>query len=403
MAKKLMNGFPPLTEEQVTLSNWRSAPYIQWSFTHVREIVPSADIPGACRNSKPLEQVPSDVESVRIPFKGVDYSLSAFLEETNTDGFVVLHKGKLVNEYNRPGLTTETPHIIMSVSKSFLGLLAGILIDQRRLGEELLVTYYVPELAGTAFDDATVRDLLDMKVGVDFEENYQASEGLMIAYRQAQGWHPVDATTKAHDLRSFFSLLTGRQGNHRDKFHYVSPNTDLLGWIIERATGRRYADLLSELLWRPIGAETNAYITVDRLGAPRCAGGICTTTRDLARVGQMMLDDGRVGETQVVPPQWLQDIETQSDREAWNKGAFLDYFPDLPMHYRSQWYVLNGKDPLVFAVGVHGQNVFIDKTNDLVIAKLSCHGVAMDAEKIQFTTAAVQAIRAHFASQRPEC
>lgn len=397
MTETLMNAFPTAPDRQVTLANWRSAPYIQWSFNHVREIVPSADIAGAGRASVPLEQAPGDVEAVRIAFKGVDYSLAAFLEKTHTDGFVVLHQGKVVSEFYKPGMASDTPHIIMSVSKSLLGLLAGILVGQGQLDEHAQVTHYVPELAGTAFEDATVRDLLDMKVGVDFEENYQASDGLMIAYRQAQGWHPLDATAQVSDLRSFFGLLTGRDGNHRDRFHYVSPNTDLLGWIIERATGRRYADLLSELLWQPIGAETHAYITVDRLGAPRCAGGVCTTARDLARVGQMILAGGRVGTTQVVPRQWLHDIETTSDRAAWDRGAFTDYFPNLPIHYRSQWYVLNGEAPLVFAVGVHGQNLFIDKANELVIAKLSCHDAAMDAEKIQFTLAAVQAIRAHHA------
>lgn len=397
MSKMLMGGFPSAFEEQVTLANWRSDPFIKWSFTHVREIVPTADVPGAYRNSEPLEKAASDLGSICIPFKGAEYLLQEFFKTTDTDGFVVLHKGKLIEEYYGPGLTAETLHIIMSVSKSFLGLLAGILIDQGLLDENLLVTDYIPELAGTAFDDATVRDLLDMKVGVDFEENYQANKGLMMTYRQAQGWHPVDAMTKTHDLRSFFSLLKGRLGNHGDKFHYVSPNTDLLGWIIERATGRRYADLLSELLWRRVGAETNAYITVDCLGAPRCAGGVCTTTRDLARVGQMMLNGGRVGDTQVVPGHWLRDIETHSDREAWDKGDLIDYFPDLPMHYRSQWYVLNGNEPMVFAVGVHGQNVFIDKVNDLVIAKVSCHATAMDADKILFTIAAVQAIRTHIA------
>jgi len=89
------------------------------------------------------------------------------------------------------------------------------------------------------------------------------------------------------DLRSFLSTLTERHGEHNGRFHYVSPNTDLLGWVLERATGTRYADLVGQALWQPVQAERDAYITVDRFGAPRCAGGFCATPRDMARIGRL--------------------------------------------------------------------------------------------------------------------
>ena len=95
--------------------------------------------------------------------------------------------------------------------------------------------------------------------------------------------------------------MTDAAGPHGGPFNYVSPNTDLLGWAIERAMGRRYADLMSELIWKPMGARRSAYITVDRLGAPRCAGGVCATVRDLARVGQLIVEDGARGSMQSHP------------------------------------------------------------------------------------------------------
>jgi len=148
----------------------------------------------------------------------------------------------------------------------------------------------------------------------------------------------------------------------------VSPNTDLLGWIIERAAGRRYSDLMSELVWQPMGAAEPAYITVDRLGAPRCAGGMCTTTRDLARVGQLIVEGGARGTRQVVPTAWIEDITRKGDAEAWNAGSFVPYFPGAAMHYPDKWYVERGVAPLLFGLGIHGQNLFIDREREIVIA-----------------------------------
>ena len=131
-----------------------------------------------------------------------------------------------------------------------------------------------------------------------------------------------------------------RSGPDGGPFHYVSTNTDLLGWILERASGVRFADLLSALLWKPMGAQCSAYITVDRLGAPRCAGGICTTTMDLARVGQLIVQNGRRNGTPIIPARWIEDMLGGGDPKAWAAGDLISYFGDRAMHYRNKWYVL---------------------------------------------------------------
>lgn len=393
MKTQLMKNFPPEPGTQITLGNWRKPPFNKWSFSHVREIVPSADIPGAGAAAIPFAQAPADLSRLDITHDGEPVKFDAFLDRTDTDAMVVLHKGNIVHEFYKTGMTVTTPHILMSVSKSILGLIAGILSDKGQLDLDSLVTDIIPEVRETAYAGATLRDLLDMRVGVKFEENYQAVGGAIIAYRKAQGWDPLVRGDTASDLRSFFSQLVETDGSHDDKFHYVSPNTDLMGWVIERVTGRRYADLVAELLWQPMGAETNAYITVDRLGAPRCAGGFCATARDLARLGQLIAKGGRAGNRQVVPESWINDIMTQGSRDAWDRGDFLDYIPDLPIHYRNKWYVLNGAAPMIFGVGVHGQNVFIDGTNEIVIAKFSSQPVALDPAVIALTLNGVQAVR----------
>ncbi|MBL8696769.1 MAG: serine hydrolase [Alphaproteobacteria bacterium] len=394
---RLMDGFPPAPAGQVTLANWRTPPFNTWAFHHVRELIATADIPNDPAGVRALPVQAQDLE--RLVVAGDDgrpMSFDAFLGHSHTDGIVVLHKGRIVFERYANGMTAHTPHILMSVSKSMLGLLAGTLVARGEFAMDRQVTEFVPEVASTAYRGATLRDLLDMRAGIAFDEDYLATSGPIIEYRKSTGWNPLGPGEAPSDLRSFYRVLDKASRPHGGRFDYISPNTDLLGWAIERATGRRYADLMSERLWKPMGAETSAYITVDRLGAPRCAGGMCTTTRDLARVGQLMVEDGRRDGVQVLPAEWIGDIEHNGDPEAWDAGNFLPYFPGAAMHYRSKWYVDRAAPALLFGLGINGQNLFVDRARQLVIAKHSSQLMPLDAAMIALTGRAVTAIRNAF-------
>jgi CubicO group peptidase (beta-lactamase class C family) len=365
---------------QATLANWREAPYNRWAFHQVRELIPSAGIAHDPARVRALERRPGELD-VRIePDAGEPLSLAQFLAETQSDGFVVLHRGVLIYEHYDPAMPATAPHILMSVSKSMLGLLFGALgIDPERRVADL-----VPEVRETAYAGATLRHLLDMRAGIAFDEDYLATSGTIVEYRKATGWSPLLPGDTPSDLHSFYRFLTERDGPHGGRFHYVSPNTDLLGWAIERAGAAPYAELMSEHLWKPIGAERDAYVTVDRHGAARAAGGMCVTARDLARVGQWMIE-GRSA--------WVDDIERGGERAAWDAGSFVAYFPGMPMRYRSKWYILEGAAPLIFALGIHGQNLFVDRRNEIVIAKLSSQAMPLDPARIALTLRAVSQIR----------
>ena len=377
----LMHGFPPTPESQVTLANWRTAPFNQWAFHHVREIVPSADIP-------------NDPASVwQLPRAPADLPVREFIAQTDTDAMVVLHRGRIVFEHYANGMAEDSPHILMSVSKAMLGLLAGVLAERGILDLERPVTDLVPELKPTAYQGATARQLLDMRAGIAFDEDYLATGGPIVEYRKATGWNPLEPGEKASDLRSFYRYLAASSGAHGGRFDYISPNTDLLGWVIERSAGKRYADLMSELLWKPLGAERSGYITVDRLGAPRCAGGMCVTVRDLARVGQLVLQGGVRDGKAVLPRAWLDDIMQNGDAAAWNAGRFAkEIFPGMPMRYRAKWYVVDGDAPLIFGWGIHGQHLFVDRRHDMVLAKFSSQAMPVDVERMQITLRAVAAL-----------
>ncbi|MDG1209901.1 MAG: serine hydrolase [Paracoccaceae bacterium] len=357
----IMQGFPPAEADQATLANWRSRPHSAWALNHVREIVPSAEIPNDPDNRWVIE--------VGAPAFDIS-SIEPAMDTTDADAVVVMHQGKRVFERYRNGNDASTPHILFSVSKSMLGLLAGSLAASGDLKLDGLITDYIPELITTIYNGATVRDALDMRVGVSFVEDYLATEGPIVDYRYAANWNPVPVGREAGDLRSFMRKLVEADGEHGQRFHYVSPNTDLLAWVFERATGQRYADLFADRIWKPLGAANSGYITVDRIGGARAAGGMCLTARDLALVGQMLVLGGTRNDVQILPESWIEDIETKGDADAWATGDFADKMP-ANMNYRSKWYVHPGDKPLIHGLGIHGQYVFVDRARELSVSWFS--------------------------------
>ncbi len=370
-------------------SNWRDAPFSRWAFGNVREIIPVADIEHDPETVRALPEAPQSLSAFKLPMAGASLSLDGFLQATATDGMVVLRDGHVVFEAYGNGATRRTPHILMSVSKAVTGLLAGILQRNGDLATDALVSDYLPEIAGTAYEGATIRHLLDMRTGIALDDHR------MRDYETASNWAPVPAAEPRLGFHAFFQSLPVSRSPHGGPFSYVSPNTDLLGWVMERATGRRFADLAGALLWKPMGAGHGAHVTVDCEGAARCAGGLCATVRDLARVGQLMLDDGRRGNADIIPAAWIDDIATKGDREAWRNGAWGESFAPISptMSYRSGWYVIHEEPQTLFAMGVHGQNLFIDRANRLVIAKLSSQDGKIEQQAMALTHRAVPEIR----------
>ncbi|MGJ4910990.1 serine hydrolase domain-containing protein [Bradyrhizobium sp. HKCCYLS2033] len=374
-----------LSPTTADLSNWRTAPFSRWAFHNIRAILPVADVESAPGSAWPLPASPVAFEdfSVRLP-KGGTLDLDGFLKATATDGLLILHDGRIVFERYDGGTDRDTPHILMSATKSITGLMVGILAGRGELDIDAEVTRYVPEVAATAYRGATIRQLLDMRAGVVFD-----GAGLQ-AYADASGWEPAAPGTTPN-LHDFFATMRAQSAPHGGAFSYVSSNTDLLGWAIERATGRSFASLVSTLLWKPMGASGEAFITLDRKGAPRCTGGFCATLRDFARLGQLVLSGGRRGSHAIIPEAWLDDIRHNGDVQAWRDGQWRDSFAAISrnMHYRSGWYVINDQPQLMFAMGIHGQNLFVDAANGIVIAKVSSWAQPVDGQAIWLTHQAV--------------
>jgi CubicO group peptidase (beta-lactamase class C family) len=394
MSAALMDDYPPKPDRLVTLANWRKAPFSAWGFRNVRRIIPTANI-AASGDAVALK--PALEEVGHVGFSGHDgnpTTVSQALRATQTDAFIVLRRGRIASEWYGDGMNAATPHIIFSISKSICGALGGILVDRRLLDPDDLVTDYIPELASSVYAACTVRHLLDMAVGIAFNEDYDDPKGDVMRYRYAAGWDPLPPGEAPNDLRSFLAQQKSDGQKHGELFHYVSTNTDVLGWVYERACDQSYADITSEYLWSPLGAERDAYITVDSRDAMRAAGGVCVTPRDLARFGEMIRRRGVANGRQVVPGAWIDDINEHGNPEAWARSEFADMFPQAS--YRSKWYRIDRTNNVLCALGIHGQWIYIHPQAELVIIRMASEATPLDLDRVRGWRRGFDAIADYF-------
>ncbi|WP_378949103.1 serine hydrolase domain-containing protein [Mesorhizobium sp. ANAO-SY3R2] len=359
--------------KDVALGNWREQPFNGWAFQNVSEMVPSARI--AAREGN-LEAAPVDLGgllSETVELNGKSETVSAFLERSSTDALVVMKKGHFVGDWFAPRMKPEARHIIFSISKSLTAILAGGLEGEGKLDPNAPVTDYVPEAAGSVYASATVRHVLDMTVSLDFEEAYLDPESLFARYRRATMWNPGGG---AESLREFIVSLQQLDEPHGQTFRYRSPNSDLLGIIVERASGVRYAELMSQKLWRPLGAKRDGFVTVDREGTARAAGGISVAARDLARVGEMMRQGGTSEGGRIVPQAWVEDTIHGGDAQAWQRGDMVNLFANG--RYRNKWYQSGNSTNAYCGIGIHGQWLYVDQKAEVVIAKMSSQALPVD-------------------------
>lgn len=349
------------TSASVTLSNWRTQPHSFWGFQHVHELIPSKQIRKSeqVRSlAKASTELPSDLT---IPL-GDQRSLSIeqLLAATSTDGFICLHHGKIIYEHYGHSNSAESKHIVFSMTKSITGLITGVLVDQGLLTPHDLVPKHLPELAKSAYAHVTVRHLLDMCSGVIYADTEPE-------YRAASGWAPAEDSSAKTSLLEFLKTFKPDDSLEPGQdFVYSSINTDVLGLVLERVSGRSLSDLTQEHLWTPAGAETDAFITVDSAGSPRAAGGLCCSVRDMARIGQGLIDGTISSKT------WLHDMQFGGDKEAFAASAWGPSFSAVSKNltYRSCWTV-DGDVGLLIAMGIHGQMMIVDLKNDLVMVKTS--------------------------------
>ncbi len=382
----IMRGSPP--QLVVPRADWDRPPWNRWAFQHVRELLPTVEV---WRGEGPVQELPRatrDLDALAVPqVGGGQGSLAALLDATYTDGFIVLKQGAIVYERYFNGMGPRSLHLSQSVAKTVVGAVAGILVGQRLLDPEAPVIRYLPELAATGWRDAKLRHVLDMTSGTRFGEAYTDPYSDIGQVDVASGWKPVpaEADPAFRWPGHIWELILGLKEAirpHGERFEYRSIETDVLAFCMERVTGRRLAQLVSEELWQKMGAEASACFTVDPAGYALADGGFNATLRDYARFGQLWI----AGE--VLPAEWIADSRRR------NGASFpAEAEASLPGGaYRNMIWNADPKGDVLLARGVFGQLIYLDFRHEMVAVKLSSWPDFLDRPRDAETRAALAEI-----------
>ena len=351
-----MQGFAPAADKTIRFTDpdFFAFPKLRWTVCNFRQLMPTVGVDkGRSASSALALALDASLDQVGFTPLGSDKKITwkeAF-DANYSDGVIVLHHGRVVYERYAGCLTPETLHGAMSVTKSLTGLLAEILVVEGALDENALVGTLIPELKASAFGDATVRQLMDMTTALDYSENYADPNAEVWAYAKAGS--PLPPPPGYTGPRSYFDYLqtVKKKGEHGGAFGYKTVNADALGWLVARATGKSVAQELSERIWSRLGTEREAFYTVDSIGTPFAGGGFNATLRDMARLGQLMLNDGRWGNEQIVPAEAIARIRSGGKKETFAKA---DYKLLSGWSYGGMWWISNNEHGAYAARGVHG-------------------------------------------------
>lgn len=296
-------------------------------------------------------------------YEGKTLDTKDVFEEIHWTGLVVLHDGNVVHEDYARGNSGDNLHIEMSVTKSLTSILVGIAYDQGHLPNlDAQVTDFVPELKDTGYDGVTVQQVLDMTSGIRYVEDYDDLNSDIV--------QTVVATLRG-SLDEFATTMV-REREPGTFNQYASIETQVLAWILRRATGQDYADFFQHHLWSKIGAEADGEMLVDSVGEPMAYGGANLRLRDLARVGQMVLSGGvaMTGE-RVVSEAWLrQSVMTDTEQSKPGEHEKTDFI----LGYKNQWWIPTNRDGNEFsAIGIYGQFLYINPQRGVVIAMNSAY------------------------------
>lgn len=369
----LMEGAPPPPDKQITLGNATEPQNLRWSMRNVQRLQPVARIWRGNNATKPLKRQTVNLDGLPIPETVIGpITLDRYLEIAGADALVVLYRGRLVHERYYAGMRPHDWHSLNSMSKSIVGLLVGELIASKQVDPYALASRYVPELAGSAVGEARIRDLLDMLVQYQFGSNQAHTLGLQTAALQAFGTLPRPKDYSGPN--GIYELLrTARSTGPTGHFRYDNGNTETLAWVLQRVTGKDFATLVSERIWQPMGAESDAMVALDPTGAPNTSGGVIATAMDLARLGELVRNHGRANGRQVLNAEMIKQLFAGGSREAFAASQNARF---LSTHsYHNQWWVRHDGSGAIYARGQFGQTIYIAPADELVIVQLSSYPV----------------------------
>jgi CubicO group peptidase (beta-lactamase class C family) len=378
-----------------TTANWNQPPQNRHSFQHMSALFQTTQIRRSGDRTSNLKYALEDLSQLPYPVsKNETQPLQYFLNSTYTDAFVVLHDGVVITEQYFENMSQHTPHLLNSVSKSFVGMLAGIAVNDGALVADHLVSNYLPQLADSAFRHTTLQTALDMTAAVAYSEDYDQRTDDFWHEAAVVGWRPdLQTDTSPRSLLDYCQQRSHTEQGEGARFHYRTVLTNLCTAVIESAVGQPFDEYFAQRLWQPMGCEHDANVVVDATGLPYMGAGMSACARDLARFGELLRNDGFYNDTQIVPASWVRDTRLGNDqvRQLFAASEYRSLLPNG--HYRNQVWA----DPTaqeIMCIGIHGQSIYVNRAKALVCVKLSSHPCPADLPLYGTTYRALRALAA---------
>ena len=361
--------------DSVTADNWGFPPHNRKGFQSVQSLFPTARLVRGAGPVKAFDYQFRDLLDISYTgMEGDTRNIHQMLDETFADSFLVAKDDVILTDLYFNQMQPDSHHLMNSISKSFVGALTGIVAEQGLIDISKPVREYVPEFAGGAFNDTTIRTALDMSASAEFGEDYADESADFWVEASVVGWRPALVKSGAPDTLIDHALsLRATQQEEGEKFQYRTVLTTVLGMVLERATGRSLVELLQAELWAKIRPEQDACIVVDRIGFPYVGAGMNACARDLLRFGRMLAGGGLLDGVQIVPGEWLEDTRYGNSR-ARELFAVSDYEALFPGgHYRNQFWVSDAERGVIVCLGIYGQTIHVNMSTGTVIVKFSSH------------------------------
>ena len=393
-----MRGNPPTGDKIIRFQDdqFLQFPRNRWALSHMRELLPTVNVwRGAARRQEFDASASASADESTIAdlvfedLAGRKRRWEDSLPDTYTDGIAVLHRGRLVYERYFGALRRELPHACFSITKSYAATLAATLVNEGVLDRGRTVLHYLPEMAGTAYADATLGDVLDMQVGVAYSELYSDPAADIWDYSRAGGLRPRPADHQGPGSFHEFLVTLRKEGEHGRAFAYKTVNTEVLCWVMQHAGGSPLAEMLSRRIWSQLGCEEDGYLSVDSTGTAMGGGGLAATLRDMARFGEMLRCEGSMLGRQIVPAAVVAGIRRGSDRD---KFATAGYTLLGGYSYRDMWWVTHNEHQAFEARGIHGQRLYVAPAAEMVVARFASHPIAASAANDPITMPAFLAL-----------
>lgn len=391
-----MQGNPPPPDKRIRFADDRffDFPQIRWSLSHMRELAPTANV---WRGRLPASSLgtPSAADEAAIDALAFDdlagrrRNWADSLPDVYTDGIVVLHRGRLVYERYFGALLPQLTHSCFSITKSYAATLAATLVHERVLDETRTIAHYLPEMASTAYADATLREVMDMQIGVKYSEVYSDPKAEIWDYARAGGLRSQPPGYQGPGNFYEYLVTLQKDGAHGQAFAYKTVNTEVMCWLMQRVTGTPFPAMLSQRIWSQLGCEEDACLTVDSIGVAMGGGGLNASLRDMARFGELMRNGGGIGGRQVLPAAVVADIGRGADPAKFAKAGYglLGGYS-----YRNMWWVTHNEHGAFEGRGIHGQRLYVAPGADLVVARFASHPIAASAANDPITLPALLAL-----------